>query len=164
MGLISFCSVLQFTSCDVTSERGQLTFFVPPTSKKYLHGAPNPPAWRSGLHKGRSKCLEEWTGQHKRRNRHSECRTCKVSLRRETKMQEAFPPRLRNKTSNVIKGHLRWCYTGQLATPTCNANSQRMFFARICRHFTLLNRFQKLPTRCSTANIVKKIVRNGVLH
>ena len=37
---------------------------------------------------------------------------------------------------------LRWCYTGQLATPTCNADSQRMFFARICRHDTLLIAFK----------------------
>ena len=39
---------------------------------------------------------------------------------------------------------------------TCNADSQRMFLARIFRHVTLLNRFQKLPTRCSTANLAKK--------
>ena len=57
---------------------------------------------------------------------------------------------------------LRWCYTGQLATPTCNADSQRMFFARICRHVTLLNRFQKLPTRCSTANIAKSRSQRAV--
>ena len=59
-------------------------------------------------------------------------------------------------------GPLRWCYTGQLAKPTCNADSQRMFFARICRHVTLLNRFQKLPTRCSTANIVKNRSQRAV--
>ena len=64
---------------------------------------------------------------------------------------------------SLLFNHLRWCYTGQLATPTCNTDSQRMFFARICRHVTLLNRFQKLPTRCSTA-ISQKIVRNGQLH
>ena len=57
---------------------------------------------------------------------------------------------------------LRWCYTGQLATSTCNADSQRMFFARICRHVTLLNRFQKLATRYSTANIAKNRPQRGV--
>ena len=57
---------------------------------------------------------------------------------------------------------LRWCYTGQLATPTCNADSQRMFFAQICRHATLLNRFQNLATRCSTANIAKNRPQRGV--
>ena len=41
---------------------------------------------------------------------------------------------------------------------TCNADSQRMFLARICRHVTLLNRFQKLATRCSTANIAKNLI------
>ena len=44
---------------------------------------------------------------------------------------------------------------------TCNAGSQRMFLARICRHVTLLNRFQKLATRCSTANIAKKTFPMG---
>ena len=58
--------------------------------------------------------------------------------------------------------YLRWCYTGQLATPTCNADSQRMFFAQICRHATLLNRFQNLATRCSTANIAKNRPQRGV--
>ena len=56
----------------------------------------------------------------------------------------------------VARFPLRWCYTGQLATPTGNADAQRMFFARICRHVTLLNRFQILATRCSTANIAQK--------
>ena len=46
--------------------------------------------------------------------------------------------------------------------PTCNADSQRMFFARICRHVALLNRFQKLPTRCRTANIAKNRPQRGV--
>ena len=46
--------------------------------------------------------------------------------------------------------------------PTCNADSQRMFFAQICRHATLLNRFQKLPTRCSTANIAKNSPQRAV--
>ena len=41
---------------------------------------------------------------------------------------------------------------------TCNADSQRMFLARICRHVTLLNRFQKLTTHCSTANIAKNLI------
>ena len=45
---------------------------------------------------------------------------------------------------------------------TCNADSQRMFFARICRHVTLLNRFLKLPTRCSTANIAKNRSQRAV--
>ena len=36
-----------------------------------------------------------------------------------------------------------------------------MFFARICRHDTLWNRFQKLATRCSTANIAKKLSATG---
>ena len=33
---------------------------------------------------------------------------------------------------------------------------------RICRHVTLLNRFQKLPTRCSTSNIAKNRPQRGV--
>ena len=48
--------------------------------------------------------------------------------------------------------------------PTCNAHSQRMFLARICRHVTLLNRFQKLATRCSTANIAKNRFRATSYH
>ena len=62
----------------------------------------------------------------------------------------------------------RWCYTGQFATPTCNADSQRMFFRTnlqtcyTCCKF--LNRFQNLAT-CNTAlQISQKIVRNGVLY
>ena len=61
---------------------------------------------------------------------------------------------------NLVIKSARWCYTGQLATPTF---SQRMFFARICRHVTLLNRFQKLPTRCSTANIATNCPQRGVM-
>ena len=61
-----------------------------------------------------------------------------------------------------LRPDLRWCYTGQLATPTCNGDWQHMFFARICRHVTLLNRFQKFPTRCSTANITKNRSQRGV--
>ena len=56
---------------------------------------------------------------------------------------------------------LKVVLSSQLATSTCNADSQRMLFARICRHVTLLNRFQKLPTRCSTANIAKKSSATG---
>ena len=37
-----------------------------------------------------------------------------------------------------------------------------MFLARICRHVTLLNRFQKLATRCSTANIAKNRSQRAV--
>ena len=67
------------------------------------------------------------------------------------------------RTSSMrLRTILRWCYTGQLATPTCNADSQRMFLARICRHVTLLNRFQKLATRCSTANIAKNRSQRAV--
>ena len=45
---------------------------------------------------------------------------------------------------------------------TCNADSQRMFLARICRHVTLLNRFQILATRCSSANIAKNRSQRAV--
>ena len=62
-----------------------------------------------------------------------------------------------------VKGQLRWCYTGQLATPlTCNADSQLMFLARICRLMLQLHRFQKLGTRCSTANIAKNRSQRAV--
>ena len=54
---------------------------------------------------------------------------------------------------NSIKVVLHWS--------TCHSDSQRMFFARICRHVTLLNRFQELPTRCSTANIAKNRPQRG---
>ena len=64
--------------------------------------------------------------------------------------------------SNWPDYDLRWCYTGQLATPTCNGVSQHMFFARICRHVTLFNRFQKCPMRCSTVNIAKNRPQRGV--
>ena len=59
-----------------------------------------------------------------------------------------------------ISDALRWCYTGQLATPTCNADSQCMFLTRICRHVTLLNRFKKL----AALQISQKLFRNGPLH
>ena len=48
-----------------------------------------------------------------------------------------------------------WNLKVMLHWSTCNADSQGMFLARICRHVTLWNRFQKLSTRCSTANIAK---------
>ena len=51
--------------------------------------------------------------------------------------------------------NLRWCYTGQLATPIRNACFLHEFV-------TLLNRFQKLPTRWSTANIAKKRSQRAV--
>ena len=44
---------------------------------------------------------------------------------------------------------------------TCNADSQCMFFTRICRHVTLLNCFQRLPTCCSTADIAKNCPQRG---
>ena len=62
--------------------------------------------------------------------------------------------RTRSKSWEELKVMLHWS--------TCNADSQRMFFARICRHVTLLNRFQKLPTRCSTANIAKNRSQRAV--
>ena len=73
-------------------------------------------------------------------------------------------PRLTARFSRSLRDLwlLRPCYTGQLATPTCNADSQRMFLTRICRHVTLLNCFQKLATRCSTANIAKNRSQRAV--
>ena len=61
-----------------------------------------------------------------------------------------------------LKRPLQLDFKVMLHWSTCNAYSQRMFFARICRHVTLLNRFQKLPTRCSTANIAKNCSQRGV--
>ena len=64
-----------------------------------------------------------------------------------------------------IPSALRWCYTGRFATPICNADSQRMFLARICRHVHLshiFNRFRKLATRCSTENGAKNRPQRGV--
>ena len=62
-------------------------------------------------------------------------------------------------TLEQIKVVLRWSI--------CNADSQRMFFARICRHATLVASFLitfKNLQRVAAPQIPQKIVCNGVLH
>ena len=66
-------------------------------------------------------------------------------------------------------GYCIWCNAMTFITQgdVTLVNLQRrfathVFFARICRHVTLLNRFQKLPTRCSTANIAQNRSQRAV--
>ena len=56
--------------------------------------------------------------------------------------------------AQIVKAMLHWS--------TSNADSQRMFLTRTCRHVTLLNCFQKLAARCSTANIAKNRSQRAV--
>ena len=56
-------------------------------------------------------------------------------------------------------GVLRWCYTGRLATPTCNACFSHEF-ADMLHFWIAFKNFQ----RVTALQISQKIVRNGVLH
>ena len=67
----------------------------------------------------------------------------------------------------IVWNWLLRCYISLFPMPICNADSQRMFFARICRHVTFVTSFLiafKNLQRVAALQIAQKIVRDRVVH